>query len=240
MVVRDLLVRGMIAGLIAGVLSLCWATAFGEPQVGKAIGFESTLQHGSGQVEEPAVVSRGVQETVGLATAVIVIGLVFGGLFALAFALVYARYVHGSPRVTALFLAAAGFSVFAMVPFLKYPANPPSIGQADTIGRRTALYFGLILIGLLTAILAFGLRRRWMNRFSPWNATLLSLAAYAGVVGVAFAVLPGVNEVPAAFPATVLWRFRLASLGGQAVLWAAIGLIFGALAERSLLMRPSR
>src|ERR1700716_2608530 len=104
MVVRDLLVRGMIAGLVAGVLSLCWATAFGEPQVSKSIGFESTIQHGSGHVAEAPVVSRGIQQSVGLATAVIVIGLVFGGLFALAFAVVYARYMRTSARVTALLL----------------------------------------------------------------------------------------------------------------------------------------
>src|SRR5437764_909537 len=46
--------------------------------------------------------------------------------------------------------------------------------------------------------------------------------------------LPAVNEVPKDFPAVVLWRFRLASLGTQAVLWAALGLVFGALTERSL------
>jgi len=35
----------------------------------------------------------------------------------------------------------------------------------------------------------------------------------------------------------VLWRFRVASLGTQLVLWAGIGLLFGALAERSLVGR---
>ena len=40
--------------------------------------------------------------------------------------------------------------------------------------------------------------------------------------------------VPAEFPASVLWRFRLASLGTQLVLWLGMGLIFGALTERAL------
>jgi hypothetical protein len=47
-------------------------------------------------------------------------------------------------------------------------------------------------------------------------------------------VLPDINEVPADFPATVLWKFRMASLGMQAMTWSTIGLVFGALAERSL------
>jgi hypothetical protein len=45
-------------------------------------------------------------------------------------------------------------------------------------------------------------------------------------------LLPPVNEVPADFSATVLWRFRLASVGTQLVLWTTIGLLFGALTER--------
>ena len=49
---------------------------------------------------------------------------------------------------------------------------------------------------------------------------------------VAYLVMPGTDPVPAAFPATALWRFRLASVGVQAVLWATLGIGFGALTER--------
>jgi predicted cobalt transporter CbtA len=59
-------------------------------------------------------------------------------------------------------------------------------------------------------------------------------------VTIAYLVLPGVNEVPRDFPAAVLWRFRLASLGTQAVLWATLGLVFGALTERSLARAEQR
>ena len=45
-------------------------------------------------------------------------------------------------------------------------------------------------------------------------------------------ILPDVQEVPDQFPAVVLWRFRIANLGMQATLWAAIGLLFGYLTER--------
>jgi predicted cobalt transporter CbtA len=46
--------------------------------------------------------------------------------------------------------------------------------------------------------------------------------------------LPGINEVPATFPAQTLWQFRLASLGTEAVLWLTLGLAFGYFTERSL------
>ena len=48
-----------------------------------------------------------------------------------------------------------------------------------------------------------------------------------------FVAMPGLNEVPAGFPATTLWRFRLGSLATQLTLWTALGLIFGPLTERS-------
>jgi predicted cobalt transporter CbtA len=67
-----------------------------------------------------------------------------------------------------------------------------------------------------------------------WNSAIVGSAAYLVVVAAAMLILPSVNEVPADFPATTLWNFRLASLGIEAVLWTALGLIFGVLAERRL------
>ena len=42
------------------------------------------------------------------------------------------------------------------------------------------------------------------------------------------------------FPADLLYSFRLYSIGAQLILWTAIGLIFGPLAERLLEPRPAR
>ena len=94
---RMLLVRGMFSGLIAGLLALVFARVFGEPSIGSAIGFESALQAAQGATPEPELVSRTAQSTIGLATAVLVYAVAFGGLFALAFAIAYAGLV-GYPR----------------------------------------------------------------------------------------------------------------------------------------------
>jgi hypothetical protein len=47
-------------------------------------------------------------------------------------------------------------------------------------------------------------------------------------------LLPPINEVPENFSAMVLWRFRTTSLGMHVILWATLGLGFGALAEKRL------
>ena len=231
---RALLVRGMLSGLVAGLLAMVFAYIFGEPSIGSAIDFESALQAGRGESPEPELVSRTVQSTIGLAVAVELYAVAFGGLFALAFAIVYGRIGRMSAQVTAAVLAMVGYLVVYVVPFLKYPANPPSVGNAETISERTGAYFGMVLLSLALAAAATYLGHRLTSRLSTWNATLVASAAFIVAVASAQLLLPGINEVPETFPAIVLWNFRIASLSTQLVMWATIGLLFGALVARQL------
>ncbi|MHB8662527.1 MAG: CbtA family protein [Acidimicrobiales bacterium] len=233
MVVRDLLTRGLLAGLLAGVLALGVAEVLGERQVGRAISFETHQLQQEHASPDPVLVSRDVQSTLGLATGVLVIGTALGGLFALAFAFAYGRIGRVSPRITAIAVAGAGFTAIYLLPFLKYPANPPSVGRASTIDHRTALYFGLMVISVVLVAGAILLGRWLAPRFGAWNATLIAAATLISITAAVYVIMPGVNEVPASFPATTLWRFRIASLATQLTLWVALGLLFGALTERS-------
>jgi predicted cobalt transporter CbtA len=71
------------------------------------------------------------------------------------------------------------------------------------------------------------------------DAAVVAGVAFLAIVAVAELVLPAVHETPAGFPADVLWRFRVASLGTTATLWITIGLGFGALAQRVIAPRPA-
>lgn len=228
------LVRGMLIGILAGLLAFGFARMFAEPQIDKAIAFEEAQDKAKGEDSDPVLVSREVQSSYGLLTAVIVYGTAIGGLFALSNAVAYGRVGSLGPRVTSLLLAGAGFLVLYYVPSLKYPANPPSVGQADTIGFRTETYFLMILISIFSLAFAVWLRSAVVRRFGEWNATLIAGAAFIAIVSAVILLLPDINEVPDAFSAVVLWRFRLASLGTQVILWTTLGLLFGALTERSL------
>jgi pimeloyl-ACP methyl ester carboxylesterase len=217
----------MLAGLAAGVLAFAFAFIFGEPQIQKAIDFEDTL---AGPGHE--VVSRGVQRTLGLLTGTVVMGVALGGLFSLVFAWAYGRLGNLSARATSAVLAGAAFLTITAIPFTKYPANPPTVGNPDTIDKRTMLFLAMIAITVLAAIAATRIRRDLLNRTSNWNATLLAAAAFIATIAIAQLILPAVHETPPGFPADVLYRFRLASLGINLTLWTAIGLGFGALAEK--------
>jgi hypothetical protein len=152
-------------------------------------------------------------------------------MFALAYACVQGRLGTLGARPTAALVAIGGFLSVYLLPALKYPANPPSIGNPDTIGGRSALYFGMLAISLFVVIASSLAARRLCARFGGWNAALIAAGGGLAVITVAYLALPAVHETPPGFPADVLWRFRIASLGIQATLWTTIGLLFGALTE---------
>jgi Probable cobalt transporter subunit (CbtA) len=234
---RSLLVRGMLVGVAAAALAYLFATLFGEPPVNSAIAFEDA--HAAPGMAGPEIVSRALQSTLGLAVAVLVYGAALGGIFGLAFAFAYGRLGPLTARSTSLLVALIGFVAVFAVPYLKYPANPPAVGNPDTIGQRTALYFLMVAIGVAAAVGAVITARALTPLWGAWNATLAAAGGFIAVVAIAGWLLPMVNEVPADFPATVLWRFRVASLGTQAVLWASLGLGFGALTDRAVRRRAA-
>jgi predicted cobalt transporter CbtA len=238
---RNLLVCGLVAGILGGLLAAALASVVAEPVVDRAIAFEDsggaeTHAHDSdaspARVQAPAPVSRGLQKSAGLLTALVVYGLSLGGLFAIAFALAYGRLGIKSPRATAYRLALGAFVVVYLVPFVKYPANPPAVGDPTTIGTRTLLYVTVVAISLLAALAAARLRLLLARRVTADAAAGLALASYLVIVVAAGVSLPSVNEVPADFPATTLWEFRQASIGLQITLWATIAIVFGFAAER--------
>ena len=130
--------------------------------------------------------------------------------------------------------ALAAFVALYLVPSLKYPANPPSVGDPESIRRRTALFFLMIALSVAAAIIAVKLARNLMARHGAWTGALAGAGLYLLVCAIAAALFPAVREVPADFPADLLWQFRLVSLGIQAILWSTVGLVFGWWTERSL------
>ncbi len=149
--VRSLLVRGMLAGFLASVLAFGFAKMVGEPQVEAAIAVEEQMAEamgGSHAHEMPELVSRDVQSGLGLLVGLGVFGSAVGGLFALGFAAVYGRVGAIGARATSLMLALLCYIAIVLVPFLKYPPNPPGVGDPSTIGMRTALFFTMIGLSL--------------------------------------------------------------------------------------------
>jgi hypothetical protein len=229
---RSLLVRGMLVGLLAGLLAFAFARWVGEPEVERAIAIETRMDQARGEAPEPEMVSRKVQKSVGLLAGVVVYGTAIGGLFGLVFAFAYGRMGITHPRTLSAVLAAMGFVAIVLIPTLKYPANPPSVGNPETIGVRTAAFFLLVIFSVAAMVLALQVRRGLSIRLGVWNSSLLAGALFLLIMAIVCHAFPVVDEVPAGFPVTLMWRFRVVALGIQGVMWATLGIVFGWLTER--------
>lgn len=236
-----LLVRGLAAGLAAGLLAAGFGFVVGEPEVERAIGVEAALHAEAAHPapEARAPVSRSGQRA-GLLVAGGLYGVAVGGLFALAFAAVRGRAGPRGDWSTSIWLAGLLFVAVAVVPALKYPASPPGVGDPATIGTRTALYLTMAAISLLATLAAWRLARQLSRRAAPWTRQLAAAGLFAATVTVALLALPDVNEVPRGYPADLLWEFRISSLGVQLVLWSTVGALFGLACERSRRGRRAR
>jgi predicted cobalt transporter CbtA len=247
---KRLIARGLLAGAVAAVLAFVFARLCAEPVIGRAIAYEDgriETENAQGVREHGIeLFTRGVQANAGLGFGVLLFGLAMGALFAVAFCVVYARAKSHAPRLLSVQLAAAAFIAIYLVPFVKYPPNPPAVGQSDTIGERTGWYLVMVLISVVVAVAAVWLARRLAARFGTWNGGLLAGGAYLVVLAAVTVLLPTVDETPQplrdaagaitypGFPADVLYEFRLVSLATQLVLWVTIGVVFATLAGRLL------
>ncbi|GAA3408811.1 CbtA family protein [Streptosporangium vulgare] len=242
--ITKLIVRGLVVGLLAGLLAAVFAYTVGEPRIDQAIALEEAAAAAAAPAEshddtgtaahshdeEEALVSRDGQRF-GLFLALGLYGLAVGGLFALVYAAVRGRAGPRSEPVLAVTLAAAAFTSVVFIPFVKYPANPPAVGDPETINQRTVLYLVAVVIGIL-AVAAAVAAYRYASRSEPWVRWLSAGVTLLVPVVAAWILLPEISEVPRGFPADLLWDFRVASIGTQVVFWAGVGALFAFAARR--------
>lgn len=221
--------RGLVAGVLAGLAAGLLALAIGEPPVEAAIHREEAVEAAAaGQPGPPEFAVTRPAQRVGLVVGTTLAGLAVGGLFGVASAWAIGR-VEGNAWARSLKLGATAVGVLVLLPALKYPPNPPAVGDPATIERRTALYLGLGLVGLLLALAGWALARQLAASRLP--APVRQTVVGVGVVAVAailLVALPGIGEEPDV-PADLLWSFRLASIATQATLYAGTALVFGLL-----------
>ncbi|OCB29630.1 cobalt transporter [Mycobacterium malmoense] len=252
---KRLIGRGLLAGAIGAVLAFAFARLCAEPVIGRAIAFEegrTDAENAHGVHEHGAeLFSRGVQSGAGLGFGVLIFGVAMGALFGVLFCVVASRVTSVGPQTLSLLLAAGAFVAVYLVPFVKYPPNPPAVGQAGTIAARTGWYLAMVAASVTLAVAAVWLARPLTARLGTWNGRLLAAGGYVAAVALVMALLPSLDETPAplrdasgaisypGFPADVLYEFRLLALATQLVLWAAIGVVFATFAGRLLGQREA-
>ena len=232
-----------LIGLFAGLCAATFASITGEPAVDAAIAIEeaNAAAHPEEETghdgEEEAVVSRSDQRGIGLFSAYALTGAAFGGLLALTTHGLRRGRPEASRRVLVAGAILAG--AFTVAPWLKYPPNPPAVGNPDTLAERQGWYVTLICVAALVGLGATILDRRLAAARWPDHRRLAAVvAAVTGVMLAVYAVLPPApDDIPV--PAALVWRFRVASLGSNLLLWTILTLaVSWVLAEAQLRRNP--
>ena len=200
-----IILRGALSGVIAGILGFAFARVFAEPVIDKAIAYESgrddvlaALNKAAGRVvapDGPEIFSRTIQSTIGIATGIIVFSAAMGALVAVAYLVLHGRF-RIRPRNLAWMIAGFGFLGVYLLPFVKYPANPPAIGHTFTITTRGQLYLSVVACSLILLGLAACLARKLAPRFGLLGAVLTAAVAFLVVYGVVIGLLPSLGDLP--------------------------------------------
>jgi len=237
-------IKYLVPGLAAGLVCFGFSRVMIEPLISAAVDYEGAREHaeaqlsGDGHEHGHELFSRSVQENFGAAVGIIALAVAMGVLFAVAYTVIRAvlerRGVKSDPTALALLLSAGMFAAIALVPGLKYPPNPPTVGLEETIGARSSVFLTITVISVVGASVAVAAGLAWSRRWGNWRAAAAALGGYAVVMLVAFVLLPGFHEVPGpitgpggllldGFPAQVLAEFRTYSMLNQALMWGTIG-----------------
>jgi Probable cobalt transporter subunit (CbtA) len=198
--------RGALAGVFAGILGFVFARIFAEPVINKAIAYESgrdswlaLLNKAAGRpiaLDGPEIFSRTIQSTVGIATGIIAFSAAMGALIAVAYLCLHGRF-NVRPRNLVWMIAAFGFFGVYLLPFVKYPANPPAIGHTFTIATRAQLYLVMVASSLILLGLAVWTTRRLMPRFGMVGAVVLAAIGFLVIYGVLIGLLPSLGNLGA-------------------------------------------
>ncbi len=216
------LISGAFAGFIHGTVNF----AIVEPYLDQAIGIENQNLFASGEENNTPdfwVEYEGyrVWQKSGQILAGVILGISIGALFGIVFAL--SRKVLPGNNDVKKALVLAGIMWFAMylIPFLKYPANPPTVGDGETLAFRTILYLSFIAISGVGSIAFYKLSKKFQN-----TKKFVVLIVYCIFISTVFFIMPE-NPDENTAPIDLVNEFRIMSVLGVTSFWVSIGLILG-------------
>jgi hypothetical protein len=212
----------LAAGLLAGLVTAVFHTVATEPIIDQAIQFEE-MRHAD---EQPSaeVVSREVQK-VGLFVGWLMLGFVYAALLGAAYAIARTQGWVGPGWAGPIVLAAGAYLAIALVPALKYPANPPGVGESASIGFRQATFVAFWALAVVGALLAAALSSRLS--LPPIGRAGVAVVIFAGWSLALYLLLPP-NPDPVTLPLDLVTAFRLRSVAGLTLFWAVLAAIFAA------------
>jgi predicted cobalt transporter CbtA len=220
----------LIAGAISGTLLAIINQGIVEPYIDEAINIENQNAIAQGEVINPQEFNDyRLWQKSGEIAAGTILGVSLGALFGVVFALTRNSIPGSNNKKKALILAGVMLLVIYIVPALKYPANPPAVGDPETIYYRESLYITILTISGLSALgLAFLYRKLGDKK----GKQIVVPVIYIVIIAAAFMILPpNPDEITA--PMDLVIGFRIASGLTMSAFWGLLGLILGALWDKT-------
>jgi predicted cobalt transporter CbtA len=231
------LLAGAIAGTILGAINQVVV----EPYIDHAIELEMLQQNTTAQsgqvITNPAeFAAYRFWQKGGEIIAGTILGLSIGSLYGIVFA-----YTRGSISGTnnnkkkALIVAGIMWFVLFLMPALKYPPNPPAVGDPETIYYRQSLYVAFLAISGFSALgLAFLYRKMMVASLNNTKKAMIIIipSAYAAIMAGAYLAMP-TNPDPINAPIDLVIGFRITSAITIGMFWALLGVIFGAFWDKA-------
>jgi predicted cobalt transporter CbtA len=214
------LLSGAIAGTILGLIN----QVIVEPFVDKAIDIETQNMISRGEdVDRQELNSYRLWQKGGEIVAGTVLGTSIGALFGLVFAFARNSLPGSNEKKKGIILAGIMFFVLFLVPALKYPANPPAVGDPETIVYRQSLYIGILAVSGFSAL---GLALLYRNSGDLESKKIIIPLTYAAIIAIAFVVLPP-NPDDITISMDLLTNFRIASTLTMGIFWGILGIVLG-------------
>jgi predicted cobalt transporter CbtA len=215
---------GAIAGTILAIINL----GLVEPYIDSAIALETQRKISSGEnVDMAELVHYRVWQKGGAIAAGAVYGISLGALFGIVFAYGRKALPGNNNKKKALFLAGVLWFVLYLMVAIKYPANPPAVGDPETIYYRQSLYVGYLAISGFTAL---ALAITW-KRVQFGSKKILFPLIYAAVMIVAYVVLPP-NPDKINISMDLIHTFRVVTALTIGLFWGILAIVFGSLWDR--------
>ena len=218
------LASGALAGTIHGIANL----AIVEPYLDIAIGIENQHMFASGEEKDTPQFwveydSYRNWQKGGQVLAGAILGTSMGALFGIVYALSKNSLPGKNNLQKSFVLAGVMWLAIYVIPFLKYPANPPTVGDPETVVLRSILYLSFIAISGFGVVGFYQLYKRLKQ-----NTRVLAFAGYVVFVGIVFVLMPpNPDEISA--PMDLVNGFRTMSFVAVTVFWVSVATIMGLL-----------
>jgi len=217
---------GVIAGIILALLNL----GIVEPTIDKAIALEVQKQVSSGEnVNMSELIDYRYWQKAGAFAGGAIYGAGLASLFGVIFVFARNKLPGKNNKQKAIFLAGIMWFVLFLMVALKYPANPPAVGDPESIYYREILYVAYIMI---SGFAALGMAVIWI-RINMNSKRIIIPLIYAAIMVTAFVLMPS-NPDKIEISMDLIQTFRIFSAMTIGVFWGVLGITFGLLWDKFL------